>query len=175
MRISEDFCPSPFVPHLFSFFLSLIPLPLSHPLPISFPFPFLISFPTPLLLYPSSFTPPPPPLYLSAKTLSPFPFISSLSLFPPPHPPTYHFLYIFVPSSSPPFPLSMLPFFSLLSLPPSLSSILPELQCVFGHLLESKLQYYAPENFWKKFKLWGQPVNVREQQVSGYTWQASSN
>jgi len=43
-------------------------------------------------------------------------------------------------------------------------TILPELQCVFGHLLESKLQYYSPENFWKKFKLWGQPVNVREQQ-----------
>lgn len=43
-------------------------------------------------------------------------------------------------------------------------SILPELQGVFGHLLESKLQYYSPENFWKKFKLWGQPVNVREQQ-----------
>ena len=35
---------------------------------------------------------------------------------------------------------------------------------MFGHLLESKLQYYSPENFWKKFKLWGQPVNVREQQ-----------
>ena len=31
-------------------------------------------------------------------------------------------------------------------------------------MLESKLQYYSPENFWKKFKLWGQPVNVREQQ-----------
>ena len=35
---------------------------------------------------------------------------------------------------------------------------------MFGHLLESKLQFYAPENFWKTFKLWGQPVNVREQQ-----------
>ena len=31
-------------------------------------------------------------------------------------------------------------------------------------MLESKLQFYAPENFWSKFKLWGQPVNVREQQ-----------
>ena len=39
-----------------------------------------------------------------------------------------------------------------------------QLQSVFGHLLESKLQYYVPEKFWKCFKLWGQPVNVREQQ-----------
>ena len=31
--------------------------------------------------------------------------------------------------------------------------------------MESKLQYFAPEEFWKYFKLWGQPVNVREQQV----------
>ena len=31
-------------------------------------------------------------------------------------------------------------------------------------MLESKLQFYAPDNFWKTFKLWGQPVNVREQQ-----------
>ena len=39
-----------------------------------------------------------------------------------------------------------------------------QLQSVFGYLLESKLQYYVPEKFWKCFKLWGQPVNVREQQ-----------
>ena len=32
--------------------------------------------------------------------------------------------------------------------------------------MDSKLQYFAPEQFWKCFKLWGQPVNVREQQVS---------
>ena len=109
------------------------------------------------------------------------PFLVSLSLF--------HFLLFFTLSSltlSPSFfypsPLSLSitlspSFFHLLSLLPfSLSSILPELQCVFGHLLESKLQYYAPENFWKKFKLWGQPVNVREQQVSdSYTWKASLN
>ena len=31
--------------------------------------------------------------------------------------------------------------------------------------MDSKLQYFAPEQFWKCFKLWGQPVNVREQQV----------
>lgn len=30
--------------------------------------------------------------------------------------------------------------------------------------MDSKLQYFAPEQFWKCFKLWGQPVNVREQQ-----------
>lgn len=35
---------------------------------------------------------------------------------------------------------------------------------VLGHLLESKLQYYVPSQFWKCFKLWGKPVNVREQQ-----------
>ncbi len=46
----------------------------------------------------------------------------------------------------------------------ALYRILPELQSVFGHLLESRLQYFIPDIFWKKFKLWGQPVNVREQQ-----------
>ncbi|KAJ7330597.1 Ubiquitin carboxyl-terminal hydrolase 24 [Desmophyllum pertusum] len=35
---------------------------------------------------------------------------------------------------------------------------------VFGHLMDSKLQHFAPKQFWKYFKLWGQPVNVREQQ-----------
>lgn len=43
-----------------------------------------------------------------------------------------------------------------------------QIQSVFGHLMDSKLQYFAPEEFWKYFKLWGQPVNVREQQVKGY-------
>ena len=43
------------------------------------------------------------------------------------------------------------------------SSILPDLQAVFGHLQESKLQYYTPDVFWKNFKLYGQPINVREQ------------
>ncbi len=38
------------------------------------------------------------------------------------------------------------------------------MQNVFGHLLESKLQYNVPEKFWKVFKLWGQQVNIREQQ-----------
>ncbi|XP_077980970.1 ubiquitin carboxyl-terminal hydrolase 24-like [Glandiceps talaboti] len=39
-----------------------------------------------------------------------------------------------------------------------------QIQRVFGHLMESKLQYHVPEKFWRCFKLWGQPVNVREQQ-----------
>ncbi|XP_071800380.1 ubiquitin carboxyl-terminal hydrolase 24-like isoform X2 [Asterias amurensis] len=39
-----------------------------------------------------------------------------------------------------------------------------QMQSVFGHLMESRLQYYEPEKFWKVFKLWGQPVNIREQQ-----------
>ena len=45
-------------------------------------------------------------------------------------------------------------------------SVFFQVQSVFGHLMDSKLQYFAPEQFWKCFKLWGQPVNVREQQVS---------
>ena len=43
-------------------------------------------------------------------------------------------------------------------------SVFHQLQQVFGQLLESKLQYYEPEKFWKIFKLWGQVVNIREQQ-----------
>lgn len=43
-------------------------------------------------------------------------------------------------------------------------SVFYQLQQVFGQLLESKLQYFEPEKFWKVFKLWGQVVNIREQQ-----------
>ncbi|CAB4058031.1 USP9_24 [Lepeophtheirus salmonis] len=43
-------------------------------------------------------------------------------------------------------------------------SIFHQLQVVFGYLLESKLKFYSPETFWKCFKLFGRPVNVREQQ-----------
>ena len=43
-------------------------------------------------------------------------------------------------------------------------TIFYQLQNVFGHLLESKLQHYIPEKFWRCFRLFGQPVNVREQQ-----------
>jgi ubiquitin carboxyl-terminal hydrolase 9/24 len=45
----------------------------------------------------------------------------------------------------------------------STSSFL-EIQKIFGHLLGSKLQSYIPDGFWRTFKLWGQPVNIREQQ-----------
>lgn len=43
-------------------------------------------------------------------------------------------------------------------------SVFFQIQQVLGHLLESKLQYHEPEKFWKVFKLWGQTVNIREQQ-----------
>ena len=43
-------------------------------------------------------------------------------------------------------------------------TILHQLQSVFGHLLSSKLKYHVPEKFWQTFRLFGQPVNVREQQ-----------
>ncbi|XP_052775472.1 ubiquitin carboxyl-terminal hydrolase 24-like isoform X3 [Mya arenaria] len=39
-----------------------------------------------------------------------------------------------------------------------------QIQQVFGHLMDSRLQYHEPERFWKVFKLWGDPVNIREQQ-----------
>lgn len=43
-------------------------------------------------------------------------------------------------------------------------SLFYQFQLMFGHLLESQLQYHIPEKFWKCFRLWGQPINVREQQ-----------
>ena len=43
-------------------------------------------------------------------------------------------------------------------------SLFYQLQQVFGHLMESKMQYYSPEALWKVFRLWGQEINVREQQ-----------
>lgn len=43
-------------------------------------------------------------------------------------------------------------------------SVLFQVQQVMGHLLESKLQYYEPERFWRVFRLWGKTINVREQQ-----------
>ncbi|XP_078526269.1 ubiquitin carboxyl-terminal hydrolase 24 isoform X1 [Lissotriton helveticus] len=39
-----------------------------------------------------------------------------------------------------------------------------QVQSLFGHLMESKLQYYVPENFWKIFKMWNKELYVREQQ-----------
>lgn len=41
--------------------------------------------------------------------------------------------------------------------------VLKQVQAIFGHLACSKLQYYVPRGFWKHFKLWGEPVNLREQ------------
>ena len=43
-------------------------------------------------------------------------------------------------------------------------NIFYQMQAIFAHLLESQTQYYTPGKFWKSFKLWGEPVNVREQQ-----------
>lgn len=43
-------------------------------------------------------------------------------------------------------------------------SVFYQMQTVFGHLMESRLQFYEPERFWRVFKLWGHPVNIREQQ-----------
>lgn len=44
------------------------------------------------------------------------------------------------------------------------SSLFAQLQQVFGHLMASKMQYYSPESLWKVFRLWGQEINIREQQ-----------
>ncbi len=44
------------------------------------------------------------------------------------------------------------------------NSVFWQLQNVMAHLKESKLEYYMPEPFWKAFRLWGQEVNIREQQ-----------
>ncbi|KAK7089931.1 ubiquitin carboxyl-terminal hydrolase 9X-like isoform X2 [Littorina saxatilis] len=41
--------------------------------------------------------------------------------------------------------------------------VLRQVQVIFGHLAASKLQYFVPKGFWKHFKLWGEPVNLREQ------------
>ncbi|XP_040216798.1 ubiquitin carboxyl-terminal hydrolase 24 isoform X6 [Rana temporaria] len=43
-------------------------------------------------------------------------------------------------------------------------SVFYQIQSLFGHLMESKLQYYVPENFWKIFKMWNKELFVREQQ-----------
>ncbi|XP_070196439.1 ubiquitin carboxyl-terminal hydrolase 24-like isoform X2 [Littorina saxatilis] len=47
---------------------------------------------------------------------------------------------------------------------PDEDSVFNQVQQVFGHLMESRLQYHEPERFWSVFKLWGQTINVREQQ-----------
>ncbi|XP_078379070.1 ubiquitin carboxyl-terminal hydrolase 9X-like isoform X2 [Oculina patagonica] len=42
-------------------------------------------------------------------------------------------------------------------------SVLSQIQFIFGHLAQSQLQFHVPQGFWKTFKLWGEPVNLREQ------------
>jgi ubiquitin carboxyl-terminal hydrolase 9/24 len=44
------------------------------------------------------------------------------------------------------------------------TSMFWQLQNLFAHLKESKAEYYVPEQFWKAFRMWGQEVNLREQQ-----------
>lgn len=39
-----------------------------------------------------------------------------------------------------------------------------QIQCIMAYLMESKKQYYSPEKFWSSFKLFGEAINVREQQ-----------
>ena len=51
--------------------------------------------------------------------------------------------------------------------------VFSEIQNVFGQLLDSQLQYYQPDQLWHVFKLWGQSVNVREQQVSDMSFLVS--
>ncbi|XP_060232828.1 probable ubiquitin carboxyl-terminal hydrolase FAF-X isoform X1 [Meriones unguiculatus] len=41
--------------------------------------------------------------------------------------------------------------------------VLKHLQITFGHLASSQLQYYVPRGFWQQFRLWGEPINLREQ------------
>ncbi|CAH7488181.1 probable ubiquitin carboxyl-terminal hydrolase FAF-X [Phodopus roborovskii] len=41
--------------------------------------------------------------------------------------------------------------------------VLKHLQIIFGHLAASQLQYYVPRGFWQQFRLWGEPINLREQ------------
>ena len=47
---------------------------------------------------------------------------------------------------------------------PKDSTLFYQIQQVFGHLMESKMQYYSPQSLWKVFRLWGQEINVCEQQ-----------
>ncbi len=43
-------------------------------------------------------------------------------------------------------------------------SIFKNLQMIFGHLAESKMQYYVPKGFWRQFRFGGgERVNLREQ------------
>ncbi|XP_064393950.1 probable ubiquitin carboxyl-terminal hydrolase FAF-X [Halichondria panicea] len=41
--------------------------------------------------------------------------------------------------------------------------VFTQLQSIFGHLMESRLQFHVPKGFWRDFRLWGDRVNLREQ------------
>ena len=43
-------------------------------------------------------------------------------------------------------------------------TILKQVQAIFGHLSSTQLQYYIPRGLWRHFRLFGEPVNLREQQ-----------
>jgi len=43
------------------------------------------------------------------------------------------------------------------------TNLLRQLQYIFGHLAQSRLQFHIPVGFWKTFRLLGEPVNLREQ------------
>ncbi|XP_059140581.1 ubiquitin carboxyl-terminal hydrolase 24-like isoform X2 [Physella acuta] len=55
---------------------------------------------------------------------------------------------------------------------PDEESVFYQVQQMFGHLMESRLQAHEPEKFWQVFKLWGHTVNIREQQDSFDFFQA---
>jgi ubiquitin carboxyl-terminal hydrolase 9/24 len=42
-------------------------------------------------------------------------------------------------------------------------SIFRHLQMIYGHLAESKMQYYVPKGFWRQFRFGNERVNLREQ------------
>ena len=53
-------------------------------------------------------------------------------------------------------------------------TILKQVQAIFGHLACSKLQLYVPRGLWKHFRMLGEPVNLREQQVRVVCFLATS-
>ncbi|GFO40772.1 ubiquitin carboxyl-terminal hydrolase 24, partial [Plakobranchus ocellatus] len=55
---------------------------------------------------------------------------------------------------------------------PDEESMFYQMQQMFGHLMESRLQAHEPEKFWQVFKLWGHTVNIHEQQDSFDFFQA---
>ena len=43
-------------------------------------------------------------------------------------------------------------------------SVLHQMQTIFAHLSKSDMQFFAPGGFWKAYRHFGEPVNIREQQ-----------